>query len=107
MGETFSFEYPFIMFLVVFEIVIVFLMSLSSDVFTGLGIGSLPSSPTHWYQYPSYILSLFIFFFKFLIIPSVPIEIRFLSLLVFTPLTIVFGWIILKAITGFITDIIP
>ena len=100
-------EYPFIMFLVVFEVVLVFLMSLSSEVFTGLGIGTLPSTPEHWYDYFGYFFNLFIFFFKFLIVPAVPLEIRFLSLLIFTPLVIVFGWIVLKTIGSFITGLIP
>jgi hypothetical protein len=106
MGETFTFEYSFIMFLVVFEIVLVFLMSLSSQVFIGLSIGSFPYTPSSVWQYPKYVFNLFAFFFKLLIVPSVPLEIRFLSTLIFTPLAIVFAWILLKTIGGFITSLV-
>jgi hypothetical protein len=83
-------------------------MSLTSSVFNGLGIGELPHIPTStsWLssliQYPLYVIRLFIFFFKLLIIPSVPTELKFLSLLVFTPMSLVFGWIILKTVIAVI-----
>ena len=102
-----SVEYPFIFVLVIFGSVLTYLVSLGLPLFSVNSIGSLPDSPTHWYQYPSYLLNMMVFFFKLLITPSVPSELRFLSVLIFTPFSILLAWLIIKFIAPLIASVIP
>lgn len=120
-----SVEYPFILFIVVFESVLVLLLSAFSSQIYIEGFGTFPS-PSNLDRPLSilgfnvsfgsfidkiinicgYILDLFVFFFKLLILPNIPIEFRFLTVIVFVPLTIVFGWILLKTIIPLVQSII-
>ena len=120
-----SVEYPFIMFVVVFETSLIFLLSAFSQQIYVEGIGSFPS--TYSFNRPitilgftvsfgsfidkfinlcSYVFDVFVFLFKLLILPSVPIEFRFLSTFVFIPLTIVMGYLIFKTIIPILQAII-
>ena len=104
-GEI-SVEYPFIIFMVGFFSTLFFLYSIGMPIFEVAGIGSLPISPTHWYQYPGYALGTLAFFFKMLITPTVPIELRFMSVLLFTPFSILMAWVIIKMVIPLIQSLI-
>jgi hypothetical protein len=120
-----SVEYPFIMFLVVFESVLILLLTAFSSQIYIEGLGTFPSyynldRPISLLGFNisfgsfidktinlcAYVFDLFVFFFKLLILPNIPIEFRFLTIIVFTPLTIVFGWIILKTIIPLLQSLI-
>jgi hypothetical protein len=120
-----SVEYPFIMFLIVFESVLILLLTAFSSQIYIEGLGTFPSPynldrPITLLGFSvslgsfldkiinicAYVVDLFVFFFKMLILPSIPIEFRFLTVIVFAPLTIVFGWIILKTIIPLVQSII-
>jgi len=117
-------EYPFILFIVVFESVLILLLSSFSSQIYIEGLGTFPSpilnKPITLFGFPvslgsfidkiinisSYVVELFIFFFKLLILPNIPLEFRFLTVIIFTPLTLVFGWILLKTIIPLVQSII-
>jgi hypothetical protein len=101
-----EFEYPFITFLVVFEIAFIWLLSMSNIGSSISGVGELPQTPTNAWGYPIYVGELFFYFFQFLIVPTVPVSLKFLSSILFAPLTIVFSWIILRVIIPLIQSII-
>jgi len=120
-----SVEYPFIMFLVVFESTLILLLTAFSSQIYIEGLGAFPTNPSlnrpitflgftvslggfldKIINICAYIFDLFVFFFKLLILPNIPIEFKFLTVIVFAPLTIVFGWIILKTIIPLVQSII-
>jgi hypothetical protein len=108
-----SVEYPFIMFIVVFETVLFLLLSSFSSQIYVEGLGTLPSYPNFTgdiinkaIQFFGYMINLFLFFFKLLILPSIPVEFRFLTVIIFAPMVIVLSWIILKAIIPLIQSLI-
>jgi len=108
MTDTINIEYPFIAFISVFEIVLVFLLSMSNITVTG--IGTIPDSPTSLLGIPYYALNLLWFFLKLLIVPTVPITLKFLSTLILVPISLVFGWIIFKvtlSIVAIIGSFVP
>jgi hypothetical protein len=108
-----SVEYPFIMFVFVFETVLILLLTSFSNQIYVEGIGSLPDSPNFTgniiskaWSFFTYTLNLLTYFFKLLVLPNVGIEYRFLTIIVFSPLVIVLGWIILKTIIPLVISVI-
>jgi len=130
-----SVEYPFIMFIVVFETVLILLLTSSpfnTEIYV-VGLGTLPPSPdlsgnrfdwviklddifSYTVHIPKfidiltslsyYIIEIFIFFFKLLVLPDIPIAFRFISTIIFVPLTLVFAWIMIKTIIPLVQSII-
>jgi hypothetical protein len=120
-----SVEYPFIMFVIVFESSLIFFLSAFSQQIYVAGIGDFPSTmnfnkPITLFGFTIslgsfldkcinicyYVFDVIAFLFKLLILPNVPIEFRFLSTLVFIPLSVVLGYLIFKTIIPIIQSII-
>lgn len=100
-------EYKFLMFYISFLGFLTFIMTLGAPIFSVPGVAEPPSPPDHWWEWPGYLLGMVVFFFKLIVLPDVPAELRILSFILFVPAIIVLLWIILKWIGPIIAQAIP
>lgn len=100
-------EYKFLMFYMSFLGFMLFMLGMGAPAFAVPGIAEPPTPPAHWWEWPGYLLGFVVYFFKLIVLPEVPTEIRILTFILFLPAIIVFVWIILKWIGPIIAQAIP